>query len=289
MTIEKSGLSVAKGVPFDKLDRYWAFAEGQGATVHDHTPNADHGSITGGTWTTGDFSQALDCDGSATEIDVGGVPAYDGGPFTIVIWATHDTPNDGDEDQLLSLRNNNYLSIRGNGSGTLYFSMRDTANNQWIHATSGAVAAGMPTMWVCRSDGSTMELLMARADGTRLTVEDSETVPTTGAANDSDSVAYRRVVADRHFDGQLEGVMSFGTDLSDEMLWRLLHWRSRHAVGPYLPIAGGTLQGAVDLNGTIVTNPQTTGSSTDPRADTTADDYLKVEKNGTVYYLPLYS
>lgn len=45
----------------------------------------------------------------------------------------------------------------------------------------------------------------------------------------------------------------------------------------------------VDFRGSRLVGPETTGSATDPRADTTPDDYMEVEKNGTVYYVPLYS
>jgi hypothetical protein len=54
---------------------------------------------------------------------------------------------------------------------------------------------------------------------------------------------------------------------------------------PQMTVSGS----AVDVNGQTVKNPETTGSSTDPRADTTADDYLKLEIDGTVHYVPLYT
>jgi hypothetical protein len=55
---------------------------------------------------------------------------------------------------------------------------------------------------------------------------------------------------------------------------------------------GGTVRNVIQFNKNTgemtIVRPNSTGSSTDPRQDTTADDWMVVEKNGTTYYTPLY-
>lgn len=45
----------------------------------------------------------------------------------------------------------------------------------------------------------------------------------------------------------------------------------------------------LNLNGQTFKNPPREGSSTDPRADTTPDDYMHVNIGGTLHYIPLYT
>lgn len=45
----------------------------------------------------------------------------------------------------------------------------------------------------------------------------------------------------------------------------------------------------IDLSGQVLGDAKIEGSSTDPRADTTPDDYLHYKQGSTQYYIPLYS
>jgi len=55
-------------------------------------------------------------------------------------------------------------------------------------------------------------------------------------------------------------------------------------------IAGlGLVTNELGLQNGRLKNVPRTGSSTDPRADTTADDWMEVDINGTTHYVPLYT
>jgi hypothetical protein len=61
----------------------WGFNEGTGTTLGDSSGNGRTGTITGATWTTGRFGQALNFTGSAL-VDLGDLDLT--GPFTVMAW-----------------------------------------------------------------------------------------------------------------------------------------------------------------------------------------------------------
>lgn len=56
-----------------------------------------------------------------------------------------------------------------------------------------------------------------------------------------------------------------------------------------LTITGGSAEAQIDLNSNLFKDPKVEGSSTDPRADTTADDFMHVDIGGTLHYVPLFT
>jgi len=66
----------------------WTFDEGAGPRARDTSGRADHGTVSGGTWTTGQLGGALTLDGTSGSVDVGNVAAGDfsTGSFTIATW-----------------------------------------------------------------------------------------------------------------------------------------------------------------------------------------------------------
>lgn len=66
----------------------WTFDEGTGPRARDTSGRADHGTVTGGTWATGQLGGALTLNGTSGSVDIGNVAAADfgTGSFTIATW-----------------------------------------------------------------------------------------------------------------------------------------------------------------------------------------------------------
>ncbi|MFH1725069.1 MAG: LamG-like jellyroll fold domain-containing protein [Elusimicrobiota bacterium] len=67
----------------------WHFDEESGNIAHDESPNGNHGTILGATWTTGMFGSALAFDGVNDKVEVPHDPSLDfgiNGSFTIEVW-----------------------------------------------------------------------------------------------------------------------------------------------------------------------------------------------------------
>ncbi len=79
---------LANYIPYeDETVLVYSFYEATGAVLHDESPSANHGAITGGTWNpTGKVGNCLDLNGSSDHIDVAAAVTLSG-PFTVMFWA----------------------------------------------------------------------------------------------------------------------------------------------------------------------------------------------------------
>jgi hypothetical protein len=69
--------------PSGSLLGAWSFDEGTGATLGDSSGNGRTGAVTGATWTTGRYGQALSFDGNDV-VTLGDLDLT--GPFTVMVW-----------------------------------------------------------------------------------------------------------------------------------------------------------------------------------------------------------
>jgi len=279
--LQKKGLNVFKDIPFHHLVAYYPLCIGSGSVAYEVMGCRD-GDITAGTWIEGDFSNALEFDGTSSTVNIsGGIPDVTD-EFTLVWWASHYTPNDGDEDTDVFFRNNNYMYGADVGNRNYYFWIRDTAAGEWVPLKAdGVLPDDYPAMKTVRFDGTNAELLIDRRP------EDSGTVEATGAGGGNCALGYRPDIGGSYFDGFIEGVMVFDKWLSDETLWRIQRRKARFTTLPFLSRSGGEILGHINWDSGI--SSETADSMTaDPEADT-EDGYIEVEIEGTVYQVPVYS
>jgi len=130
---------------------YWKFDEGSGAIAKDSSLNNNDGAISGATWISGKYGNALSFDGADDFVDIPSNPNlnfYDNADFTLQAWYKGtDTGQNGNFGKgLIAWNNNSFFGalvlrsgyaeyIHSNESGWQHNIKSDTlvADNNWHH------------------------------------------------------------------------------------------------------------------------------------------------------------
>jgi len=100
----------------DGLLGYWPFSEGTGSITYDKSPYGKDGTITGATWTSGKYGNALSFDGNGDDVNVGTFST--GGSFTYELWVKYNGQSATSQWPVLLAPSNThvYPGIRGGGN-----------------------------------------------------------------------------------------------------------------------------------------------------------------------------
>jgi hypothetical protein len=103
---------------------HWKFDEGSGTTAFDSANNAGDGTITGATYVVGQYSTALDFDGTEDEVAVTNANPIDfdvglKNALTFSAWINADTDGEGDVGRIIHKGTNTYLRVGSESAGKL--------------------------------------------------------------------------------------------------------------------------------------------------------------------------
>ena len=132
----------------DGLIGRWSLDEGSGSTAFDTSDNSNDGTASGTSWAAGQFSNALDFDGTDDYVDMGAFTATDGlSALTVSAWVNLDTVTGGDrtvaskwdnpcgacQSWLLSVENGSpIIQINTTGWAGVY-ATTDLQTDAWYH------------------------------------------------------------------------------------------------------------------------------------------------------------
>ena len=120
------------------LVAHWKFDEGTGSTAYDETANNNDGTITGATWTTGKFDDALDFDGSWDYVELDGtdgsthmlnVGELAKDDFSISLWHKKNDTGQGVTDLIGDYDFSKWWLIWFSANTTIRFGVDDGTNN----------------------------------------------------------------------------------------------------------------------------------------------------------------
>jgi len=216
--MQVGGDGAAKGqLPYGGVNRAWGVTNGEGRTAFDHSPNEDHGRLTNTSWAVGDTGYSLEFNGTDSTFDLDGPPAM-GNEYTVLAWARFDSFDDGDADAVLYFRNQNDIQLKTNGSGRVQFSHHDGSSAHTLSRSDTGLREGETYLYVGRWDGETVEFLIGAPTSGNVTVVDSDSASTMRTNPQFGASVGYGYFGDEYLDGRIEGIVSVGQYLSDEVL-----------------------------------------------------------------------
>jgi len=192
---------------------HWKFDEGSGSTAFDSANNAGNGTITGATYTTGQYGTSLDFDGTDDNVNVADTAVLDfddTADMTISGWFNRDTATT--DDVIVAKRNGiastdtGYIAYLDDATDTLIFEVSDATDEYQLESSATFTSTGwnhFTIVWDQDSAANSEIYINGRVDS----AADTRTIANIGTL--ANAVALRIATESdggNPFDGKLDDV-----------------------------------------------------------------------------------
>jgi hypothetical protein len=251
----------------DGLVLYLPFSEGQGTTTYDKSPYGNDGAITGATWTTGKYGNALSLNGLGDYVNIGDLPILrftNESNFTISSWInkpgqTNGTAGNPIFDKFASQGYRLYEE-----GGALRFDVRNSTLGISTHLTSYDVISN--NTWTYVAVTFSQGRILLYADG----IMRLNATAAVALSNGTTSATVGRMPnnPDAWFNGTIDEVKVYSRALSaDEIRTQYLSGMQSHGytLADRFRIINTTASRILEVNNTgltIGTGPTISGTST---------------------------